>query len=202
MDILPKEKPRFFGCGDDESRKAYRLVLESKVDCEIYLLSDVESPEIREGFTHYTGIKEIREFIEEYKNKISKQVTKKITIETIRYPIENDEYVTLKGLVSLLSFDMPVKDFNGKENKKLCLKTAWFTLGQQRGHYWRTWADGEDGCSICKSSSFNELNEDFSSYSKERLEEWQNIGIKKHRKYLLKVEDLYWRGERIPKDFL
>lgn len=200
MDILSKEKPIFFGCEGDESREAYQFVLKSRIDCEIRIASDVESPTLIDGYTHYIGIEEIRKFIEEYKNRISKQATKKINIETIRYPIENDEYVNLRGLVSLLSFDMPVKDFNGKENNRLCLKTTWFVNGG--GYHWSMWLEDRDRGCICISPYFNPLNEHFSSYSKKRLEEWQDTAIKKHKEHLLKLEDLYWLGEEIPKNFL
>ena len=64
-----RENPRFFGCGTDESIKAYRLVLESGIDCEVYIVSDVESPEIRDGWVCYTGLREIGEFIEQFKKR-------------------------------------------------------------------------------------------------------------------------------------
>lgn len=202
MDIISKEKPRFFGCEGDESREAYQLVLKSGIDCEIYVPSDVESPKIRDGYTRYTGIEEIKDFIEKYKNNIAKQsaIFQKINIETIRYPTENNnEYVSLRGLVSLISFSKPIKDFKGEENSRLCLKTTWFGQG---GYYWDMWLENTSRSCICWSKNFNELNEHFSSYSSERLKQWQDVAIKKHRESLLKIEDLYWQGGEISKDFL
>lgn len=202
MNILSKEKPILFFSGGDECREAYLLTLNSEIACEFRpAAEDTPPPFLLDGYTRYIGIEEIRKFIEEYKNRISKQATKKISIETIRYPTENDnEYVSIRGLVSLLSFDMPVKDFNGKENNRLCLKTTWFVNGG--GYHWNMWLEGENRGCICISSYFNNLHEHFSSYSKERLKQWQETAIKEHRKYLLKIEDLYWQGGEISKDFL
>ncbi len=202
-----KEKPIFFGCCDkskeDESREAYHLVLKSGIDCEIVIASDVESPEIVEDYRHYTGLEEIKGFINKRKPEQKIEAPRGIIIETRRFPPENpsSRHVSLKGLVSLVKFATPVQDFKGELNSSVCLKTTYFGRAEV-GYYWSMWLDNEKGYSICESGEFNSINEDFSSYSEERLRKWQQVAIETHREYLLKIEDLSWQGRTISKDFL
>lgn len=52
-----------------------------------------------------------------------------------------------------------------------------------------------------KSDPFNQLDEPFESYSDQRLKKWREDAFKQHNLYLRKLEDLYWQGKELPKDF-
>jgi hypothetical protein len=81
----------------------------------------------------------------------------------------------------------------------MSLKTAWFGKGC---YHWRMSLEDEQGYSLDDIGGINPLGEPFSSYTPERLKQWKNEALEMHRLAVETLEDLYWRGETLPKNFL
>jgi len=130
---------------------------------------------------------------------LEKGLTQKtITIKTIRLPEDRNNYIKLRGIASKINFSYPILDYKGKENKELRLKTFWFYL---EGPLWNIWLDNQDGY-VFLETKFGQLKEPLRDYSERKLKEWQEQAIERHRKCLEKIEDLYYKGKEIPKNFL
>lgn len=124
-----------------------------------------------------------------------------IKIETIRYPIPRDSYgdelLRYMGIASNISFSHPIKDYKGKEHKKIELSTM-ISTGAFGQHFF--WGMALDDGFLIDFRTFGELKEPYiRSYSREYVREWEENALKKHRQMIQQIEDLFYEGKEIPK---
>ena len=105
----------------------------------------------------------------------------------------------VRAYISYLEFSEPIIDFKGNEQNKLSLKTIWFL---PENPYWMIWLNDERAFQFGESKSFGNLNESFWNYSKQKLEDWQKQALDMHSLGLRKLENLFYKGEKLQKNFL
>jgi len=74
MSKIDLEKPVLFYNDSDEAREAYYAMLKSEIPCEFRPPCEDSTPMLLVGYTQYTGIWEIKEFI---KSDIAERIKKK-----------------------------------------------------------------------------------------------------------------------------
>lgn len=167
------------------------------------------------GIDH-SGLTQLMKHLEEEKAPFRKTITIRTTrnpndSRCSRYFSEGPDFsqhfskgYNYRGHISEIKFSHPVRDNKGRAHKKLWLKTAWFYGRFEANPYWNQWLDDEDKCVLVSRGDFGRLDEDFSSYSKERLREWQKLGLNTHEGVLSKLNELYFNGQEvtIPENFL
>ncbi len=134
-----------------------------------------------------------------HKEISQRRLNETLSIETkmMREERSSKNDIAFGGIVSLLKFSSPLKDYKGKDNKEIRLRTLYFIDGDQEGHSWQSILDDERGYVLLQSHRFGELQEYFSNYSQERLERWEETGIAYHNEILRKLEELYWKNKPI-----
>lgn len=131
------------------------------------------------------------------------KIVDKILIETARRPSDipsEQHYVDFRYILSGISFSKPIKCYDKQKDDKLRLQT-WYLGSPGEGHYWSIMLAHGNTIHIANKTSFDDLNEPFENYSKERLKKWQDGAIDMHRRALQKLEELYWQNQEIPEDF-
>lgn len=124
-----------------------------------------------------------------------------IDVKTTRDYVEKLDriYLDFTGIISEIIFSQPIVDFKDNENRRLSVKTTYYR--EDSGYYWQIILNDRDGYTLLLKR-FGELNEDLSNYTSQRLKLWQEQAVNVHRNVLQRIEDLYWKKERIPKDIL
>ena len=137
------------------------------------------------------------------KQNLEQEILGKLTIETERVEEQfayDKKHVKVGEITSAIIFEPSIEDYRGILNKNIILETKHF--GGEDGLFWiiRIW--GEQNLDIHKAFGHLNLGKSYESYSKEILRKWQEIAIQKHNVYLSKIEDIFWKGGKIDKDFL
>ncbi len=124
---------------------------------------------------------------------------KSLTIQTVRM-VEDRElfrsYISLKGITSFLISSHPFG--SSDELKKSILKTLWHKDGD--GIFWRSYF-GHKELYMSETKKFGHLQEAFSSYSEERLKQWEKEAIDRHYRLLRNLEAIYWEGNPLSPHF-
>src|SRR3989344_7998670 len=113
------------------------------------------------------------------------------------------EELNYRRHISEIGFSDPITNPRGNLNSKLTLKTAWFSKSFDSNPYWMQMLDDEEHYNLLSSDIFEQFRGDFTHYSESRLKDWQEAGLKRHKKVLDQIEEIYTFGERgvlIPKD--
>lgn len=126
-----------------------------------------------------------------------------LSIET-RISQPSDLYrdiLPIRGFFSKIEFPNSIKDYKGRDNKRLFIKTCWF-MGSSEIANWDQWIENMEGYLLLNSLKFkNGLKEPIHDYKAERLQKWLECGKEYHNRTLDKIIELYMNNEILEETF-